>query len=122
MSEVQEFLLLIHGSGYQDESPEMLKQHMEKYVNWMNQLVEKKQFIKGHRLDNSGHFLTDKETVISDGPFLEPKEIIGGYIIVRAINLDDATAIAQQCPLSDEFQISIRPMFKGPNEHETPKK
>ena len=119
---MQEYLLLIHGSGYKDESPEMLKKHMEKYINWMNRLVEKEQFVKGHRLDNSGHFLVDKETIISDGPFLEPKEIIGGYIIIRAIDLNAATAIAQACPLSDEFQISIRPMFNTPNEHEFPKK
>lgn len=118
---MQEFLLLIHGSGYQDESPEMLKVHMDRYVQWMNGLIEKNKFVKGHRLSNSGHFLVDKDTIISDGPFLEPKEIIGGYIIIKADDLDDATHIAQKCPLSDEFQISIRPMFEGPNEHEFPK-
>ncbi|MEX0314946.1 MAG: YciI family protein [Allomuricauda sp.] len=118
---MQEFLLLIHGSGYKDESPEMLKKHMENYFSWMDSLVKQEKFIKGHRLDNSGNYLVDKETVISDGPFLEPKEIIGGYIIVKADDLEDATKIAKLCPLSDEFQISIRPMYKGPNEHEFPK-
>ena len=119
---MQEFLLLIHGSGYKDESPEMLQRHMEKYAHWMNNLVAQDKFVKGHRLNNSGNFLVDKETVISDGPFLEPKEIIGGYILINAVDLDDATKIAQECPLSDEFQISIRPMFEGPNEHELPRK
>nr|WP_299175153.1 YciI family protein [uncultured Allomuricauda sp.] len=118
---MQEFLLLIHGSGYKDESPEMLKKHLDRYFNWMNGLVEKGNFVKGHRLDNSGNFLVDKDTVVSDGPFLEPKEIIGGYILIKANDLDMATKIAQSCPLSDEFQISIRPMYAGPNEHEFPK-
>ncbi|WP_282159556.1 YciI family protein [Ulvibacterium marinum] len=118
---MQEFLLLIHGSGYKDESPKMLKKHMERYINWMDSLVKQEKFVKGHRLDDSGHYLMDKDTVISDGPFLEPKEIIGGYIIIKAENLENATKIAQQCPLIDEFQISIRPMYKGPNEHEFPK-
>ena len=99
----------------------MLQKHMDRYFNWMNGLVEQNKFIKGHRLDNSGHFLVDKETVVSDGPFLEPKEIIGGYILIQAEDIDEATKIAQGCPLSNEFQIQIRPMYNGPNEHEFPK-
>ncbi len=116
---MQEFLLLIHGSGYQDESPETMKVHMERYFNWMNELLSQDKFISGSRLDNSGNFLVNKETVISDGPFLEPKEIIGGYILIRANNLEEATKHAQSCPLSNEFQISIRPMYITPGDYES---
>ena len=115
---MQEFLLLIHGSGYKDESKEALKVHMERYANWMNDLLEKNKYIRGNRLDESGNFLINRDTVVSDGPFLEPKEIIGGYILLQAENLEEATRYARTCPLSDEFQISIRPMYTLPPQHE----
>ena len=108
---MKEFLLLIHGSGYKDESPEALKLHSERYLKWMNDLNEQGKFIGGNRLANSGNFLVNKDTVVSDGPFLEPKEIIGGYILIYSRNIEEATKHAQTCPLSDEFPVSIRPMY-----------
>ncbi len=110
---MQEFLLLIHGSNYKDESPAAMQAHIERYNHWMNELLQQNKFIIGSRLDATGKFLVDKNTVISDGPFLEPKEIIGGYILVRAEDVEEATKHAQSCPLSDEFQISIRPMYES---------
>ncbi|GJM29062.1 MAG: hypothetical protein DHS20C17_16970 [Cyclobacteriaceae bacterium] len=111
---MQEFLLLIHGDKYQDETAEGIKLQMEKYMRWMEDLTTKGKYVGGARLASTGNFLSDKHTIISDGPFLEPKEIIGGYILIKAENLEEATKEAQNCPLSDEFSISVRPMYQWP--------
>ncbi len=108
---MQEFLLLIHGKGYKDESPSALKEHLKKYENWVDTLLKSNQYIKGQRLANSGNVLLNRETVLTDGPYLESKEIVGGYILIRAKDIEEATFLAKQCPLSEELPISIRPMY-----------
>jgi len=111
---MQEYLLMIHGTGYKDESPEVLKKHVEKYANWVQKMTDKGKYIKGDRLANSGNVLMDRDTVVIDGPFLESKEVVGGYILIRAENLEEATKYARECPLSEELPISIRPMYEWP--------
>ena len=77
----------------------------------MEKLIEKGQFVKGERLSNAGNILLSKEEIITDGPFLESKEAVGGYIIIRAKNLKEATEITKSCPMLAEMPISVRPMF-----------
>ncbi len=108
---MQEFLLLVHGKGFKDESTESLKVHLENYQNWVDHLLEEDKFIRGSRLTTSGKVVLDRDTVVSDGPFLESKELVGGYILIRAQNLDEATKLALDCPLSEELPISVRPMY-----------
>lgn len=108
---MQEFLLLIHGTGYNDESPESLKKHLSKYENWVNELVKENKYISGSRLENNGKVVLNRDTVISDGPYLESKELVGGYILIRAADLEEATQLAITCPLSEELPISVRPMY-----------
>ena len=108
---MQEFLLLVHGKGFKDESPESIKIHLENYQNWVDKLMEQDKFIRGSRLTTTGNVILDRETIVSDGPFLESKELVGGYILIRANNLDEATEIALKCPLSEELPISVRPMY-----------
>lgn len=113
---MQEFLLLIHGTGYPDEeTPEVLSQHIEKYKAWVNKLSSNNQYVKGARLDNSGRaIIDDGERIVSDGPYLESKEIVGGYILVKANSLSEAVSLAENCPLSKDFVISVRPMYNWP--------
>jgi hypothetical protein len=52
-----------------------------------------------------------KGSVVLDGPFVEAKEVVGGYIVVRARSLEDATAIAQHCPILEHgITIDVREM------------
>ncbi|WP_299223448.1 YciI family protein [uncultured Psychroserpens sp.] len=113
---MKEYLLLIHGTGYPDEaSHEVLNTHIEKYLAWVEKLSASDQYIKGARLENSGHaVINDGERIVSDGPYLESKEIVGGYVLIRAHSLNDAISLAQDCPLSKDFVISVRSMYNWP--------
>ncbi|WP_299112059.1 YciI family protein [uncultured Winogradskyella sp.] len=115
---MKEYLLLIHGNGYPEElSSEILQNHIDKYIAWVKKLSSTNQYIKGARLENLGSVIIDKgERVISDGPYLESKEIVGGYVLIKAKNLDEAIALSQNCPLSKDFVISVRSMYSWPVE------
>jgi hypothetical protein len=54
--------------------------------------------------------MRDGEMVVTDGPFAETKEVIGGYFIVDCKDLDTAIEVAQRVPLVDKGSVEIRPL------------
>ncbi len=107
---MNEFILLIKGDGNHGFSEEEIERRREKYLQWMNELLEKGNYVWGQPLKPSGIHFRSTENFISDGPFLEPKEMIGGIIIIRAVHEHQAQEIASSCPLLDEFEIFLRPV------------
>ena len=67
-------------------------------LKWVDSLIESGNYIKGEPLLIKGRYVT-KDQILSDGPFIEAHEGISGYEVIRAENLDQAAAIAQNCPL-----------------------
>jgi hypothetical protein len=55
----------------------------------------------------------DGETIVTDGPYAETKETIGGYFLIEASDLDDAIAFASKVPIVDRGSVEIRPLVDG---------
>ncbi len=102
---MQEFLLIVKGRPQPDLSPAKTQARIEEYRAWARSLGER--HIEAERLDREGAYVQDSKTVMTDGPFLEAKEIIAGYIFIRAAHLDEATAIAQTCPLLEHCDLIV---------------
>ncbi|MDN5204472.1 YciI family protein [Fulvivirgaceae bacterium BMA10] len=102
------------GDNSQQASPEEMQQRMHDYMGWMKKMTESGKLKAGQPLEPSGTLLKDKETILSDGPFLEPKEIIGGYVILLADDINEATALAKDCPLLAHCEIMVRPLINVP--------
>ena len=111
---MKEFILLMQGDDSQNASPTEMQARMESYVTWMKKMTADGKLKGGQPLEPTGALLENKKTVVTDGPFLEPKEIIGGYIVVLANGLDDAVEIAKGCPLLDHCRIMVRPVLNMP--------
>lgn len=107
---MQEFILLMKGDDSKDISPEVMQQRMQSYMAWMQEMTGKGNYVAGQPLMPTGTHLVDSDTVLTDGPFLEPKEVIGGYIILKATNIDEATELAKTCPLLHHCEIYVRPL------------
>jgi len=67
-------------------------------LNWANTLAEGGHFIAGDGLHEKGVLIQGKNCVVKDGPYLESKEIIGGYYLLQASDLDTIIALAKGCP------------------------
>jgi hypothetical protein len=67
-------------------------------LRWVDSLIESGNYIKGEPLLIKGRYVS-KDQILSDGPFIEAREGISGYEIIRAENIEQAAAIAQTCPL-----------------------
>ena len=109
---MKKYLLIIKGEGPTNNSPEQLQQALMEYKQWAGSLGAA--YIDGQRLESNGVLLEDKTTVTTDGPFLESKEIIAGYVIVEATDLDAAVALAKDCPLINHCMLEVRPVLSLP--------
>ncbi|NCT93150.1 MAG: transcription initiation protein [Chitinophagaceae bacterium] len=95
---MKNFMFLFRGGlDPQSASPEEMQQNMEKWFAWVNDLQSKGIYTAGEALMPTGKTL-HKNQVVTDGPFVESKEIVGGFFIVKAENLDAALEIAKGCP------------------------
>ena len=73
---------------------------------WVESLHESVSYLGGEPLEIARKYVT-KDRVVSDGPFIEAKEGITGYIMINAENLEQAAAIAQGCPLIQQDVMSM---------------
>ncbi|MBN9380232.1 MAG: hypothetical protein J0H74_05675 [Chitinophagaceae bacterium] len=79
---------------------------------WVRSLIKKGNYVGGDALQIKGGYVS-KNNVLSDGPFIEAKEGISGFIFMEANDLDDAVSIAQTCTLvqSGKMTIEVRPLM-----------
>jgi hypothetical protein len=79
-------------------SPEELQASLAKWGEWIGKYMQSGNITDpGDGLQATGKVLTPKG-VVTDGPYMESKEILGGYSIVEAKNYDEAVKIARECP------------------------
>jgi hypothetical protein len=100
-------------TAYQSMSPEEMQQNMKKWMDW-RQTLEKNGHIKqlGERLDGTGKVVRGKAKTVIDGPYVEVKDFIQGYMILAATDMDEALELAKRCPILErEGTVEIRPFF-----------
>ena len=105
------YLFRSNPSAYQSMSPEQMQQTMKKWMDWKDTL-EKNGHIKqfGERLDGTGKVVRGKTKAVTDGPFVEVKDFIQGYMLVEARDMDQAVELAKGCPVLDgDGTVEIRP-------------
>lgn len=111
---MKEFLLLFRQPNYDysNASPTEMQALAKKWQDWAGSLASKGKTVShGPRLANEGKVLR-AGGVITDGPFVEIKERLGSFIIVRAENLEEATTLAHGCPALDSGgSVEIRPIY-----------
>lgn len=110
-NESQYMLFLRHPPGGAPP-PAELQKIMAKFATWIAELKARRQFVATNGLDQTGKVLRGpRGSRPSDGPYIEAKEIVGGYILINAQDLDYATEIAGGCPgLDHGIVVEVRPV------------
>jgi len=106
------FMLIFRGSPPYRDSPEQLQQHMQKWMTWFEGLTRDGVYKgQGAPLEQGGKVVRGTHKAVSDGPYAEAKDLVGGYAIIDARNLDVATEIARGCPIYErDGAVEIRPV------------
>ncbi|MEM8526036.1 MAG: YciI family protein [Bacteroidota bacterium] len=97
---MQEFMMLFRHVPSPDymPSPEEIKAEIKKWQNWIGNIAAQGKFDSTNQLGYEGK-VVKPGNIVTDGPYAEVKEIIGGYIIIKANDFDDAVEIAKGCPV-----------------------
>ena len=109
---MKEYLFLFRGGDAptMQQSPEKWQAHMQKWMEWMGGLQQKEQLVSAQPLSSDGKQITGTGKTVTDGPFIEGKEIVGGYLMCKADNYDEAVEIAKGCPILefDNGKVEVR--------------
>ena len=114
---MSEFLLLFRGEGkahaYGQRSPEEGQKLMMKWTKWVESLAKEGKFVSGEPLSRDGAVVRGTKKLVTDGPFTEGKEVIGGFILVNANNIKEAVELSRGCPILEfEGNVEVREVHK----------
>lgn len=79
-------------------SPEQMQAGIKQWRDWIGAIAAQGKFVSTNQLGFQGKTLKPGN-VITDGPYAEVKEMVGGNIIVKAASLDEAMQLAEGCPI-----------------------
>ncbi len=98
---MKEFMMIFR-NAYQPAfkpSAEQLQANIKQWQDWMGGVAAQGKFIETNRLSSDGSKILKANSVITDGPYAEVKEIVGGYLIVKAADINEAIKLAEGCPI-----------------------
>lgn len=109
---MSEFMYLFRG-GQPQGSPEEMQRQMAKWGAWIQELSKAGKFKAGDPLESGGKLVTGRGKVVTDGPFAEAKDLVGGYLLVTAKDLAEATELARGCPIFEtDGSVEVRAITK----------
>ena len=97
------YMLLLHEQpmDYSQVSPEQIEAVISEYVAWRKKIEAEGKFVGGEKLkDEGGRQITaiNGQMRVTDGPYAEAKEVLGGYFMITATDYNDAVEISKGCP------------------------
>ena len=113
------YALLIYSDPTVEASPEEQAKVMEDYFKFTASINERGINLGGEALDGIETATTvrvrNDETLTTDGPFAETKEVLGGFYLIDVADLDAAIAVAAELPGSWHGSVEVRPLFDWEN-------
>jgi len=86
---------------------------MEKFTGWFERLSRDGKIKGGQPLAHNGEVISRSSRPPADGPFIESKEAVGGYVLLEVADFDEAMALANECPLLDYGSlVEVRPVLR----------
>lgn len=108
-----QFVFLYRG-GQRATDPQEGEKVMQRWMSWMEDLG-KKGFLKdrGQPLEETGKVVSGKQKVVTDGPYPESKDLVGGYTLIEAKDLSQAAELSKGCPIFDSGGlVEVRPVME----------
>jgi hypothetical protein len=110
---MSEFTFLFRGRE-KWASPEQMQKSMETWLAWFDELKKKGHLQRpGHPLEFNGNVVRGKDRIVSDGPYAEAKDVVGGIIFIEAADIVQAVELSKGCPILDTGgSVEVRPIEK----------
>jgi hypothetical protein len=112
---MEKFMLIFHAGEHYDmqNSPDAMQENMGKWMAWIDKLNKAGKYVSGEPLLPGGKLISGKNKTVTDGPYTEGKEVVGGYFIVNAENINEAVKICEDYPDYDHGgSVQVRQVMK----------
>lgn len=110
---MEKFMLIFHGGVASNASPEQMQANMGKWMDWIDKLAKENKYVGGEPLLPGGKLIKGSASHVTDGPYTEGKEIVGGYFIINAADYDEAVALCADYPdYATGGSIQVRHVMK----------
>ena len=105
--------------GNKVASPEQIQTWMKQTMDWVGGIAAQNKFVGGNGLQFENAKIVHHDKTVTNGPFGEIKETLGGYIIVKANSADEAAEMAKGSPVlqGEGNTIEVRKLAKGDGIH-----
>lgn len=112
-------LIFRHEDGQKLASPEQMQVWMKQTMDWIGGIDAQNKFVAGNGLPFDDARVVGYNNVVTNGPFGDLKETIGGYIIVKADSVDEAVEFAKGSPVlqGDGNTVEVRRIARGDGTH-----
>jgi len=105
-------MLIFHGGIQPEVSPQDMQSNMGKWMSWVEKLQKEGKYVSGEALLPGGKSVSSK-TAVTDGPYTEGKEVVGGYFVINANNMEEAIAECGDYPdYQYGGQVQVRQVMK----------
>jgi hypothetical protein len=107
------FMLILNSgpSPWKDLSPEEIQRKVERYQAWGERMRASGRHVAGEKLAEDGGKLVNLRNgrlTVVDGPYSEAKEIVGGFLVLRAESDEEVVDLLRDCPMLEDYDIAIR--------------
>jgi hypothetical protein len=111
---MEKFMLIFQGGmPSENPSPEFMQAQMGKWMAWIDKLNAADKYVAGEPLLPGGKLINGKNKTVTDGPYTEGKEVVGGFFLIKAENMDEAVKICDDYPDYDYGgSIQVRQVMK----------
>jgi len=112
---MEKFMLIFHGGELHtdEQTPENMEASMGKWMAWVDKLAKAGKYDSGEPLLPGGKMIIGSDKTVTDGPFIEGKEIVGGYFIVNAADYNEAVELCADYPDYDRGgKVQVRQVMK----------
>jgi len=112
---MKDFMFLFRGPEDLQLTPEQSQVQMQKWLSWIAELTAKGRYTGGAPMMKEGKIVKGTKPMVTDGPFAEGKELMGGYLIIKAESLEEATGLAFGYPdYNLQCSVEIRELVEIP--------
>lgn len=117
---MSQFMFLFRGGGYASAdppSPTELQAHLGRWTAWTDGLMKSGKLVAAQALTHppTGRTVRGRDRVVTDGPYAESKDLVSGTLVVEAATIEEAVAIARECPIFEhDGSVEVRPVLVPP--------
>jgi hypothetical protein len=113
---MEKYMFIFIGGDPSHLSAEAQQAHLGKWFAWVEKLRKEGRYVSGEALHPGGKTIRGSKKVVTDGPYTEGKEVVAGYFVVNAKDLNEATEMAKTCPDYElNGSVEVREVVKFDN-------